>query len=211
MGCQTVLGQHQAVRHQQESVPCACVVLVLCCAALRCIALRCLLYRLPLSIPCLLQQDTAYNKQACQKACCTMDYAVYQVGTIRICPQLIMHGINRGCSFAHGHGHAGVVERVVVSRAGDFSCPVQCGVLFLSDCNIAQWARRPSQEDPDILRAFQVGLMLLVCLFLGLSLCTQAGVEHTELRFVPELVSGYQRQEYLAPGLTVSYCNQHGQ
>lgn len=71
-----------------------------------------------------------------------------------------MHGIDRGCSFAHGHGHAGVVERVVVSRAGEYSCPVQCGVLFLSDCNIAQWAKRPSQEDPDILRAFQVGMFV---------------------------------------------------
>ena len=53
---------------------------------------------------------------------------------------------------------AGVVERVVMSRAGEFSCPVQCGVLLMADCNISQWAKRPNQENPEILQAFQVSV-----------------------------------------------------
>ncbi len=56
---------------------------------------------------------------------------------------------------------AGVVERVVVSRAGEFSCPVQCGVLFMADCNISQWAKRPNQQNPEILKAFQVSVSVL--------------------------------------------------
>ena len=56
---------------------------------------------------------------------------------------------------------AGVVERVVVSRAGEFSCPVQCGVLFMADCNISQWAKRPNQENVEILQAFQVNVFVL--------------------------------------------------
>ena len=50
---------------------------------------------------------------------------------------------------------AGVIERVVISNAGDFSCPLQCGVLFTADCDIRQWASRPS-DDLKILQAFEV-------------------------------------------------------
>ena len=63
----------------------------------------------------------------------------------------------------------GVVERVVIPRAGEFSCPVQCGVLFMSDCNISQWATRPNQRNPEILRAFQVSTSRHIVLNLPLS------------------------------------------
>ncbi|KAL0025061.1 hypothetical protein WJX79_003336 [Trebouxia sp. C0005] len=57
----------------------------------------------------------------------------------------------------------GVVERVVVSRAGEYSCPVQCGVLLMADCDISQWAKRPNKENPEILQAFQATVAQHVC------------------------------------------------
>ena len=50
---------------------------------------------------------------------------------------------------------SGVIERVVISRTGDFSCPVQCGMLFLANCNIPQWTDRPSHNQ-HILKGLQV-------------------------------------------------------
>ncbi|DBA95826.1 hypothetical protein WJX77_006809 [Trebouxia sp. C0004] len=57
----------------------------------------------------------------------------------------------------------GVVERVVVSRAGEFSCPVQSGVLLMADCKISQWAKRPNCHNPEILQAFQATVAQRVC------------------------------------------------
>ena len=48
---------------------------------------------------------------------------------------------------------AGVVESVSICRAGEFSCPLRCGVLFMADCNHLQWAR---EEGSSIIQAFQV-------------------------------------------------------
>ena len=51
---------------------------------------------------------------------------------------------------------AGVIEQVTICKAGEFSCPVQCGVLFTADCNISQWAQQPKEQSLEILHAFQV-------------------------------------------------------
>ena len=48
---------------------------------------------------------------------------------------------------------AGVVESVSICRAGEFSCPLRCGVLFMANCNHLQWAM---EEDSCIMQACQV-------------------------------------------------------
>lgn len=51
------------------------------------------------------------------------------------------------------HRHVGIVERITISRSGEFSCPVQSGVIFMGHCNIADWATQP---DEAVLKRFQV-------------------------------------------------------
>lgn len=51
------------------------------------------------------------------------------------------------------HTCVGSVERLTISRSGDFSCPVESGVIFMGNCNIADWASRPNEST---LLAFQV-------------------------------------------------------
>ncbi len=71
-----------------------------------------------------------------------------------------------------------MVERVVVSRAGEFSCPVQCGVLLMADCNISQWAKRPNQDNPEILQNFQVSVAVLHMSQLLISLKLESNFRH---------------------------------
>ena len=53
---------------------------------------------------------------------------------------------------------AGIVERVVISTSGEFSCPVQCGMLFMANCKIPQWA---AAQNPQMFKALQVILLAL--------------------------------------------------
>ncbi|KAL3140391.1 hypothetical protein ABBQ38_004651 [Trebouxia sp. C0009 RCD-2024] len=54
----------------------------------------------------------------------------------------------------------GVVERVTICAAGDFSCPLKCGVLFMADCHHLQWGQ---EADSRILQAFQATVAQQMC------------------------------------------------
>lgn len=49
--------------------------------------------------------------------------------------------------------NAGVVEKVTISRAGEFSCPAQSGVIFMSSCDAGALASQPNTA---CMRSFQV-------------------------------------------------------
>ena len=49
---------------------------------------------------------------------------------------------------------AGIIDKLTVSRAGHFSCPILAGVIFIACCN--PHGCRPSEDSGDVKHAVMV-------------------------------------------------------